>query len=139
MRAHNASGLVTSYAGLAIVRAFLGLIEGPMFPGIVLYLSYFYTREDLAVRVAFFFSTASVSKRPTKKIWSHLTSIQLSGAFSGLLAAGIENMNGMGGKAGWSWIFILEGIFSVLIGIIAFFLIPSSPRDSKFLTDAEKE
>jgi MFS family permease len=83
-------GLVTSYAGLATVRAFLGLVEGPMFPGIVLYLSGFYTREELSLRVALFFSSAS-----------------LSGAFSGLLAAAIQNMHGIGGKAGWAWIFIL--------------------------------
>lgn len=44
------TGLVTSFAGLATVRAFLGLVEGPMFPGIVLYLSGFYTREELSLR-----------------------------------------------------------------------------------------
>jgi hypothetical protein len=43
-------GFVTSYKGLATVRAFLGLVEGPMFPGIVLYLSGFYTREELSLR-----------------------------------------------------------------------------------------
>lgn len=115
-------GLVTSYAGLATVRALLGLVEGPMFPGIVLYLSFFYTREELALRVALFFSTAS-----------------LSGAFSGLLAAAIENMDGIGGKAGWCWIFILEGLFSILMGLIGFFVVPATPRDSKFLNSEEKE
>ncbi len=44
------AGTVTSYAGLVVVRAFLGLIEGPMFPGIVLYLSGFYTRKELSLR-----------------------------------------------------------------------------------------
>jgi len=115
-------GLVSSYGGLVTVRAFLGLVEGPMFPGIVLYLSGFYTREELSVRVALFFSSAS-----------------LSGAFSGLLAAGIQNMNGIGGKPGWAWIFILEGLFSILVGIAGFFLVPSTPRDSKFLTDEQKD
>lgn len=43
-------GLVTSYGGLVAVRAFLGLVEGPMFPGIVLYLSGFYTRKELSIR-----------------------------------------------------------------------------------------
>lgn len=43
-------GVVTSYAGLVTARAFLGLVEGPMFPGIVLYLSGFYTREELSLR-----------------------------------------------------------------------------------------
>ncbi|KAF7967632.1 hypothetical protein HWV62_33657 [Athelia sp. TMB] len=115
-------GLVTSFAGLVTVRFLLGLMEGPMFPGIVLYLSGFYTREDLSLRVALFFSSAS-----------------LSGAFSGLLAAAIENMNGVGGKPGWAWIFILEGIFSVLIGILGFFVIPSSLQDSNLLSPKHKD
>ncbi len=46
-------GLVTSYAGLVVIRAFLGLVEGPMFPGIVLYLSGFYTRAELSLRSEF--------------------------------------------------------------------------------------
>ncbi|KAJ4494769.1 MFS general substrate transporter [Lentinula edodes] len=115
-------GLVTSYSGLVVVRAFLGLVEGPMFPGIVLYLSSFYTRSELAFRVAVFFSSAS-----------------LSGAFSGLLAAAIINMDGISGKPGWAWIFILEGIFSSLVGILGFFLIPSTPQDLKFITPQLKE
>ena len=45
-------GAVKTYAGLAVVRTFLGLIEGPMFPGIVLYLSNFYTRKELSLRYA---------------------------------------------------------------------------------------
>ena len=43
-------GVVTTFQGLATVRAFLGLVEGPMFPGIVLYLSSFYTRKELSLR-----------------------------------------------------------------------------------------
>ena len=43
-------GLVTSYKGLVTVRAFLGLVEGPMLPSIVLYLSGFYTRKELSLR-----------------------------------------------------------------------------------------
>lgn len=43
-------GLVTSYGGLIAARAFLGLAEGPMFPSIVLHLSGFYTRKELALR-----------------------------------------------------------------------------------------
>ncbi|KAF9026961.1 MFS general substrate transporter [Hymenopellis radicata] len=115
-------GLVTSYSGLVVCRAFLGLVEGPMLPGIVLYLSGFYTRVELSLRVAIFFSATL-----------------LSGAFSGLLAAAIMNMDGIGGKAGWSWIFILEGIFSTLVGIAAFFLTPSTPREVLGLSDAEKD
>jgi len=48
-------------------------------------------------------------------------------------------MDGIGGKAGWAWIFILEGLFSVLMGIAGFFLLLSTPRGSKFLTNSEKD
>ncbi|KAG7085987.1 hypothetical protein E1B28_003510 [Marasmius oreades] len=116
-------GFITTYPALVGARALLGLVEGPMFPGIVLYLSSFYTRRELSMRVAIFFSAAS-----------------LSGAFSGLLAAAIVNMNGIGGKPGWAWIFILEGLFSVFIGILGFFIIPSTPRGIKlFVTEADKD
>ncbi|KAF9477434.1 MFS general substrate transporter [Pholiota conissans] len=115
-------GLTSSFSGLAVARAFLGLVEGPMFPGIVLYLSGFYTRKELSVRIAFFFSSAS-----------------LSGAFSGLLAAAISNLNGVGGKHAWSWIFFIEGLFSVAVGIVSFWLVPKTPRHSKFLTDHQKD
>ncbi|KAI0081283.1 MFS general substrate transporter [Panus rudis PR-1116 ss-1] len=115
-------GVVSSYAGLVTIRAFLGLVEGPMFPGIVLYLSGFYTREELSLRVALFFSSAS-----------------LSGAFSGLLAAAIQNMHGVGGKPGWAWIFIIEGLVTSIVGLITFFLVPSTPQESRFLTDRQKD
>ncbi|KAF8183429.1 MFS general substrate transporter [Pholiota molesta] len=115
-------GLVSSFAGLATARFFLGLVEGPMFPGIVLYLSSFYTREELSLRIAFFFSAAS-----------------LSGAFSGLLAAAIDNMNGIGGKPAWAWIFILEGLFTVCFGILSFWFVPETPRHAKFLSNREKD
>ncbi|KAF8868773.1 MFS general substrate transporter [Mucidula mucida] len=133
-------GLVTSYAGLVVCRAFLGLVEGPMFPGIVLYLSGFYTRAELSLRVAVFFSSASVREfvdPPTRPGPSYV--LQLSGAFSGLLSAAIMNMDGIGGKAGWSWIFILEGIFSALVGIAGFFLTPSTPHEVLGLSEAEKD
>ena len=81
---------------------------------------------------------------------------QFSGAFSGLLAAAIENMNGIGGRPGWAWILIVvcfgmlleflftphsvikEGLFSFVIGLLGFFVVPSTPNDSKFLTENQK-
>jgi MFS family permease len=52
----------------------------------------------------------------------------LSGAFSGLLAAGIAQMKGLGGYAGWRWIFIIEGIVTVVLGIACFFMLIDTPR-----------
>ncbi|KAG9311746.1 major facilitator superfamily domain-containing protein [Chiua virens] len=114
-------GVVTNYSGLLACRFFLGLLEGGLFPGIVLYLSFFYPRKRLQLRVAAFYAASS-----------------LSGAFSGLLAAAIGLMNGKGGKPGWAWIFIVEGILTFLFGAISFFLLPRSPETARFLTEKER-
>lgn len=56
----------------------------------------------------------------------------------GLLAAAIGEMNGIGGKAGWAWIFILEGLATVLIGIASFWMVFDFPDEANFLTDADR-
>ncbi|KAG6860541.1 hypothetical protein C0995_010003 [Termitomyces sp. Mi166 len=114
-------GVVKSYSGLLACRFFLGLCEGGVFPGLVLYLSLWYPRRHLQSRISAFFSTAS-----------------LSGAFSGILAYGIIQMNGVGHRPGWAWIFILEGLFTFLFGLSAFFTLPRSPASARFLDKNEK-
>ncbi|KAG6889517.1 hypothetical protein C0995_000397 [Termitomyces sp. Mi166 len=61
------------------------------------------------------------------------------GAFSGLLAYGIVRMDGFGSRPGWAWIFILEGLFSILVGISTFFTLPRSPAHARFLNETEKD
>ncbi|KAI6045724.1 MFS general substrate transporter [Pisolithus marmoratus] len=114
-------GFITSYTGLLLCRFFLGLTQGGVFPGIVLYLSSFYPRERLQTRITIFFASTS-----------------LTGAFSGLLAAVITKMDGIGGKPGWAWIFILEGLFTVVFGIFSFFILPRSPETVRFLSSEER-
>ncbi|PGG95543.1 hypothetical protein AJ79_09998 [Helicocarpus griseus UAMH5409] len=111
---------VHNYEGLLAARFFLGLLEGGLFPGIVLYLSSFYRRHELQVRVGLFFSAAA-----------------LSGAFSGLLAAAIQNMEGIGNQRGWQWIFCLEGLFTVLFGVFSFFVLPDTPAQVSLFTPQE--
>ncbi|CAA7268901.1 unnamed protein product [Cyclocybe aegerita] len=115
-------GVVRTYHGLLACRFFLGLLEGGVFPGLVLYLSFFYPRQRLQWRISAFFSAASVS-----------------GAFSGLLAFGIINMNGIGHRPGWAWIFILEGLVTFAFGLISFALLPRSPAHARFFSQAEKD
>ncbi|KAJ3339689.1 hypothetical protein HDU93_007915 [Gonapodya sp. JEL0774] len=77
---------------------------------------------EQAARVAIFFSMASVA-----------------GAFSGLLASAISFLNGKGGLEGWRWIFILEGLPSVVVGVTVYFFLPNFPQtELKWLNDRER-
>lgn len=113
-------GVVHNLPGFFVIRTFLGITEGGLFPGVVFLLSQWYKREERQYRIALFFSAAS-----------------LAGAFGGILAYGIGFMNGVGGKSGWAWIFILEGIATVLIGFAGYWFIVDWPSKSKFLTENE--
>ncbi|EAU90945.1 hypothetical protein CC1G_02332 [Coprinopsis cinerea okayama7 len=113
--------LCHTYEGLIIARVFLGLTEAGLFPGIAFYLSLWYRRQDVARRIAIFFSAATVA-----------------GAFGGLLAYGIAHMDGIGNLHGWQWIFCLEGIVTVLVAIAAFFCMHDYPETASFLTPKER-
>lgn len=67
-------------------------------------------------------------KKLTSRLAFFYCASSLSGAFSGLLAAAIAKLNGVGGYAGWRWIFIIEGLATVVLGICSFFLLIDSPR-----------
>jgi MFS family permease len=83
-------GLVTSFQGLLAARFFLGLFEGGLVPGIILVISRLYKRDQIQLRMTLL-----------------LTATSLAGAFSGLLASVIVGMDGLAGRSGWQWIFIL--------------------------------
>jgi MFS family permease len=115
-------GLVHNYQGMLVARWFLGLTEAGLFPGVSYLLSCWYRRGELGIRLAIFFSAAAVA-----------------GSFGGLLAYGISKMAGVGGKPGWAWIFILEGLATVLVGIASFWMVPDFPLEAKFLTEQERQ
>ncbi|KAM0255629.1 hypothetical protein ACHAQJ_005554 [Trichoderma viride] len=114
-------GLVQSFRGLLAARLFLGVTEAGLFPGVAYYLTMWYCRHEIQLRQALFFSAASVA-----------------GAFSGILAFGISKMDGVGGLAGWRWIFILEGIVTVLVAAMSFFIVHDFPETATFLTEEER-
>ncbi|KAF9521693.1 major facilitator superfamily domain-containing protein [Crepidotus variabilis] len=114
-------GVIRNFGGLITVRVLLGATEAGLYPGIIFYLSSWYKRSELATRVAVFFSSAT-----------------LAGAFSGVLATRIVKMDGVGGKAGWEWIFILEGLATVVLGFLSFWVIQDFPDTAKFLTPEER-
>lgn len=83
-------------------------------PGVMFYLSMWYIRRERQFRIAMFFSAAA-----------------LAGAFGGILAYGIAFMDGVGGLGGWAWIFILEGILTALVGVLAYWFICNYPDVSE--------
>ena len=114
-------GLVNSYKGLVVARFFLGVTESGFFPAATYLLTIWYLRYEVQQRMAVFYAAAS-----------------LSGAFSGLLAYGIQHMDGVAGRAGWQWIFILEGLVPVAMSFVLYFIMPDSPETARFLTKDEK-
>jgi len=107
-------GIVENYGGLVATRFMLGLIEGGLFPGLNFLLSTWYSRGDLGIRVGIFFAGAT-----------------LSGAFGGILAFGIRHMAGVGGRGGWAWIFILEGLITLVCALPAWWIVPDFPTDER--------
>ncbi|KAM6536030.1 hypothetical protein FALCPG4_005551 [Fusarium falciforme] len=117
----TAIGAVHGVAALSALRFLLGAAEAGVFPGMIYYFTFWYKPEERALRIAAF-----------------LTSATLAGAFGGCIAYGVGRMNGAGGLQAWRWLFILEGIPSVIVGTAVFFFLPSYPEQSKWLTPEEK-
>ncbi|RSH85433.1 hypothetical protein EHS25_004829 [Saitozyma podzolica] len=75
----------------------------------------------------------------SKRVAMFYTASLISGAFGGLLAGGIiSGLEGVGGTRGWKWLFIIEGLVTVVLAIIAFFVLPDYPTTTKLLTEEEK-
>lgn len=115
------SGFLTDFEGLVAARFFLGLLEGGVFPGTMLYLSNFYTRNELQLRIAIVQSAAC-----------------FAGGISGLLTYAIYQIDGFLGRPAWSWVYFIEGLITILFGLVGLFLLPSTPEKSRFLTAAQK-
>lgn len=88
----------------------------------VLYLSHFYRRNELALRIGIFYTAAS-----------------LSGAFGGLLARGLNAIGPAGGLEGWRWIFIVEGLLTVFVGLCSALFLPNSIETARFFTSVERD
>ncbi|KAL4874406.1 major facilitator superfamily domain-containing protein [Aspergillus karnatakaensis] len=115
-------GATQNWSQLAGMRFLLGFAEAGFAPGCAFFLSSWYRRYELATRFALLY-----------------TSVPLAGAISGLLAGVItDHMDGAAGLPGWRWLFILEGVASVVASIVIFFLMPDYPSNSKrFLSEEE--
>jgi MFS family permease len=116
------TGLVNTYGQLLACRLLLGAFEAGLFPGLNVYLTFFYSKHELALRVGYLFVSAAIA-----------------GGLGGLLAYGIGHMEGVQGMAGWRWIMIIEGIPTFVLGIITYWALPNDAQSAYFLDDAERK
>ncbi|EJC99322.1 MFS general substrate transporter [Fomitiporia mediterranea MF3/22] len=114
-------GLVHDYGSLLTTRIFLGIFEAGFYPGVAFYMSCWYRRDEFGLRFAIFYTGTSIA-----------------GAFNGFFAAAISNMDGVGGKPVWAWIFILEGLITVMASITSFIIIQDYPSAARFLSEQER-
>ncbi|KAI0876212.1 MFS general substrate transporter [Hypoxylon argillaceum] len=91
-------------------RALLGVLQGGFIPNIILYLSYFYKHNETTVRLGFFWSAGATGQ-----------------IVANLIGVGLLELRGRLGYAGWRWLFLVEGLLTLLIGLFSFVLVPAGP------------
>lgn len=112
---------INSTGAFYSVRFLLGLAEAGFYPGVILYLTYWFPVKERARTVALF-STGGV----------------IAGVVGSPLSGTILEMHGAAGLEGWQWLFLLEGIPAILAGLVILFVLPNNPQKARWLTADEK-
>jgi MFS transporter, ACS family, tartrate transporter len=112
------SGPFTFY----ILRFLLGLAEAGFFPGMILYLTYWFPAEARGRAVARF-----------------MTATAIAGVIGGPVSGLLLKMDGIGGLAGWQWLFLMEGFPAVVLGFVTLVYLPNGPKAAAWLSAEEKE
>jgi MFS family permease len=105
------------------LRFLLGVAEAGFFPGVILYLTYWFPGARRAKMVALFMTAIGVAQ---------LIGSPVSGAI-------MQFMDGAHGWRGWQWLFLLEGIPSVIIGLLVLAILPDGPKSARWLTAQERD
>ncbi|KAL4807202.1 major facilitator superfamily domain-containing protein [Aspergillus unguis] len=112
---------VKDKGGLFTTRFLLGVAEAGQFPGVILQMTYWYRPDEMSLRLLYFYICGNISN-----------------IFGGLLAYGFDTVSGAAGLSGWQWLFLVEGIATVLFGVAIWFLVPDFPETATWLSDKEK-
>jgi MFS transporter, ACS family, tartrate transporter len=114
--------LITNQYWFYLVRFLLGAAEAGFFPGMILYLTYWFPRRDHARAVAGFMSA-----------------IPVAGVLGGLVSSRILLMTGVLGLPGWKWLFVITGLPAMILGVAVWFLLVDGPAQCKWLTVKERD
>ncbi len=117
----SAMAFVQTPASFYVLRFLLGVAEAGFFPGVIYYLGLWFPAEERA---------AAVSK--------FMTATAIAGVIGGPLAAVLFKLEGVAGLAGWQWIFVAEGLPSVLLGVIVLFYLTERPDTARWLSAEER-
>lgn len=104
-----------------VMRFLLGAAEAGFFPGVLLYLTYWYPHRERAGTIALF-ALGGV----------------LAGVVGSPISGAILGMDGIGGLAGWQWLFLIEALPAVLLGVVVWMILPNGPADAPWLAPSEK-
>ncbi|MDF1503387.1 MFS transporter [Roseisolibacter sp. H3M3-2] len=104
-----------------VLRFLLGAAEAGFFPGMILYLTYWFPAAERARAVALF-----------------MTSTAMAGVVGGPLSGALLTLDGAAGLAGWQWLFLVEGIPAVLLGLVVLRYLPDGPHEARWLDDGER-
>lgn len=97
-----------------VARCLLGLLQGGFIPDLVLWMSYFWTASELSIRLSFFWTMLSATK-----------------VVSSFIAYGLFHLRGVAGIEGWGWVFLVEGLITLVFGIASYFLMVPSAVQTK--------
>jgi len=109
-------------ASFATFRFLLGVAEAGFFPGIILYLTYWFPQSHRARAVALF-----------------MTATPLAGLIGSPVSGWLLGMHNLFGLSGWQWLFVLEGLPAIALGVLVFFRLPSGPEEAGWLSGEERE
>lgn len=116
------TALVQGPWSFSVMRFVLGAAEAGLFPGVILYLTYWFPKSHRATYVGWF-----------------ALAIPLSSFFGSPLSAALLHLSGVLGLAGWQWLFIVEGLPAIVLGVVCLFYVDNHPEDARWLTPAERE
>ncbi|MGH7908196.1 MAG: MFS transporter, partial [Candidatus Binataceae bacterium] len=117
-----ATAFVRGAASFYALRLILGMAEAGFFPGMILYLTGWFPPRERARAVALF-----------------MTATALAGVIGGPLSGGILTLHHLWGLAGWQWLFLIEGVPAVMLGVLVMFWMTDSPADAAWLLPEERD